>query len=81
MKEGKLKTPMKETVIVTTPLKKVTLANPNKEEVILFIVLQNLFTSIEWVENECINNLVCNAQFHIQVCCWVSNLLFCIESM
>lgn len=33
MKEGKLKTAKKETVIVTTPLKKVTLAN-TKDEVI-----------------------------------------------
>lgn len=33
MKEGKLKTAKKETVIVTTPLKKVTLAN-TKDKVI-----------------------------------------------
>lgn len=33
MKEGQVKNEKKETVIVTTPQKKVTLASPSKEEV------------------------------------------------
>lgn len=49
MKEGQVKNPKKETVIVTTPTKKVTLASPSKEEVnVIYVELLSLLGKACW---------------------------------